>query len=227
MRRGRGRVRAADHTGQQRRVHLRPGTEPLAAVRAGRRLHVRALSRAARAVGRQGFRSARRNQPGRPLPSRRCDAGLHAAWRRGKARARRRRERPRVSHRLLARPARRRSGSRSRRARGELVHLGRPPAACRRAAGATPPGVRSHQRIQRRHPPAHGRHRRGEVPAAHARAGRDDAEGAAGHRPALLRGRLARDPLPEARTAHPARNPRLRVPDGLCVPLVHGFQIRP
>ena len=103
MRCGRGRLRIAADAGQHPRVHRRAGTESLTTVRAGGRLHLRALPRAAGALGRQVFGPARRHEPGRALPPRRRDARLHAARDRESPDPRGRRERPRLSHRLLAR----------------------------------------------------------------------------------------------------------------------------
>jgi hypothetical protein len=104
-----------------------------------------------------------------------------------------------------ARPPRRHADGGPHPARCELVHLGRSPAARRRAARETSTRVRSHERVQPRHPSPRGQHRCRKVPAADQGAGRDDATGSARHRPALLCGRLARDPFPEARAAYAAR----------------------
>ena len=97
----------------------------------------------------------------------------------------------------------------TRAAGGLVVHDGRAASAGARDAAEAQAGLRAGERVQPGRAGERRGHRPGAIPVADRRAGSPVAAGPAGHQPGVLRGRLAGDPLPEARDAHASRDPRL------------------
>ena len=88
-------------------------------------------------------------------------------------------------------------------------------------------GLRAGERVQPGRAGERRGHRSRAIPAADRRAGGRAAAGPAGHQPGVLRGRLAGDPLPEARDVHAARDPRRRAAHRPCLHLVHRHRVDP
>ncbi len=125
-----------------------PGARAGSAVCAARLLHRGALPHPARAVGRQRRGPVRRNRGDHPLSPGRLHARPDRRRAAFAARRHRRRERPRVSHRLFARSARRRADGAAAAGRGVVVVAQRRRAANRADAGPLRNRAAAYGRIQ-------------------------------------------------------------------------------